>query len=307
MTAAAPEPRADAPPLRDLQRWMRWIVCDPRGVGPALAEPRPEGLHPLHRYRSPAPGGADWIAAGSPQERVARLDVYAEGYFARIAEALAEDFPNLHEVLGAQGFAKLVADYLKAWPARSWTLAEAGRGLAGFLAGHELMGEAPWLADLARWEWAMVLAFHADDGPALDVQALGTVAESAWAEARIALHPSVQLLSLDWPVPRLRDAIQEGTLAAIADTPPLRTHVAVWRQEGQAVSAELEPGAMHLLRRLGEQIPLAQVCEEATEVLADGTAQAAAERLMAWFAEWAGAGLFARIAFGDSAARHTKA
>lgn len=299
MAAAVSERQGPAPSLRELQCWMRWIVTDPRGVEAALAEPRPEGRHPPARYRSPAPAGAGWIAAASPEERRERLDVYAEGYFSRIAEALAADFPLLSEAVGPQGVAKLMADYLKEHPTRSWTFSEAGRRLPDFLAGNELAGDAPWLADLARWEWATLLAFHADDRPALDVAALQTIPESAWAGARIELHPSVQLLSLDWPVLRLRDAIREGTVAAEVQPPQSRTHVVVQRKNGEAESTELEPDAMHLLRRLGEGIPLGQVCEEAAGVLADGTEQAAAARLMNWFAEWMGTGLIVRITFPE--------
>ena len=74
------------PSLAELQKWLRWIVTDPRGVAPALAEPRPHGKG--RRYQEPAIQGLSWIEEQPPLTVTARLDIYAEAYFARIVEVL---------------------------------------------------------------------------------------------------------------------------------------------------------------------------------------------------------------------------
>jgi hypothetical protein len=271
-------------------------------VAAALANPQAEGLQPGNRYRAPEPGCQDWIGA-APGERIARLDVYAEAYFQRIVEALQADFPALARALGRRGFPKLVADYLKVRPTRSFTLSEGGRHLPGFVAENPPAVEARWLADLARLEWALVLAFHADDVPPITAADLRAVPEEVWPDARFMFDPALQLLALDWPVDALWLTHEgDGFPEAVAALAPIRTDLLVTRRVGTAVVERIDPTAAALLRALQQGDSLESVCTRAQQLLpgrpeADLTAQ-----VMAWFGGWIAAGLICRAVLPHEAA-----
>lgn len=294
-------PRVDpAPRLREVQRWMRWALTDPRGVAAALADPRPEHAVPAGRYRAPVLGGENWIEA--PADRVARLDVYAEGYFIRIADALAEDFPALRRAVGPANFLKLCADYLKHRPSRSWTLGEAGREFPEFIAAHPIAADARWLTDLARLEWAAVLAFHSSDEPALRADELQSVPEDRWAAARFGLDPSVQLLECGWPVQELweareGEAFQDAVNALKSEPTPL----VVYRTGGGAAVRRLDPPAFALLSAMAGGASLGELCARADGQFAAAEPGSAEARLMAWFGAWMQAGWIGRIDWEDAA------
>ena len=92
-----------------------------------------------------------------------RLDVYADMYFYRLRDCLAEDFPKLAELVGEARFHNLVTDYLLRHPSSHPSLRELGRRLPAFLADHAIAAEFPVAADLARLEWARVDVFDERD------------------------------------------------------------------------------------------------------------------------------------------------
>ena len=164
---------AKEPSLDELQHWMRWILTDPRGVDEALDNPRPsdeelpEGVsHPsawISRFTEPQPrclGEISDVPALSPR---ARLGIYAEGYFARLRDCLAGDFPALAARLGQETFQILIAEYLVEHPSRYATVAEVGRALPGFVSSHRFCQQYPFALDLTTLEWAVTEAFLATD------------------------------------------------------------------------------------------------------------------------------------------------
>ena len=95
-----------APALAELQTRLRTWITDARGL--ARAAP----------------------ALDASVRR--RLDVYAEGYFARLRDVLAEDFPRSSRMLGPLDFSVLVARYLVRHPSRTPNVAEVGEWLPEF-------------------------------------------------------------------------------------------------------------------------------------------------------------------------------
>jgi hypothetical protein len=125
--------------LENLQKWLQWIITDPRGVSDALENPNPkvEELEPLRfksennkfcmqRYQRPIVDCLSLIGFTPAFNREERLMIYAEAYFARISDSLAEDFSSVKRLVGEEGFLQLVSDYLKENPSRFESLAEVG-------------------------------------------------------------------------------------------------------------------------------------------------------------------------------------
>src|SRR5689334_13525809 len=133
------------PNLAQTQELFWRLIRAPEGVEAAVAELGARAELPL--------GLEAWIQGDERLGAVARLDVYANMYFCRLLECLAEDFPALHAMIGHESFHRLAADYLAAHPSRSPSLRVLGRALADFLDHHALSDAWPFAADLARFEW----------------------------------------------------------------------------------------------------------------------------------------------------------
>jgi hypothetical protein len=203
-----------------------------------------------------------------------RLEVYANAYFYRILDALKEDYGELAAALGHAGFHDLVTAYLLAHPPSHPSLRWAGARLARFLA-EERAAEPfrrrwPFAPDLARLEWALVDAFDAADAEILDRDALAALPPSAWADLRLAFHPSVRLLRLSYPVHRMRKgSAAEGAVTPPAAHAPEPTAILVWRSGERAQSRALEPLEADLLEAALGGARFGELCERAAEALGD--------------------------------------
>ncbi len=170
--------------LREVQELVWRLLVAPEGVAKGAAELRRAGVL----------AGDDLSFLVRSDQRlgaVERLDIYADMYFYRLRDCLAEDYPKLCSVLGAERFHNLVTDYLLAQPPTHFSLRELGRALPGFLASHPLSGELAALADLARLEWARVDVFDERDAPPLSRSRL---LEQPAAGLRFRLVPAARLL-----------------------------------------------------------------------------------------------------------------
>lgn len=223
------------------------------------------------------------IRPDGPLDPAGRLDVYAGMYQTRLRDALREDYPRVEAALGDRPFTALVRRYVARHPSTRPSLRDLGRSLAAFLEADR--PEAPWLADLARLEWARVEVFDAADAPPLTLDALRAVSAGNWPELRLVPVPSYRRLESPWPV---------HALWATPRRKPRRraTTIRVWREGFEVCHAAvgaLERAALPLLEQ-GE--PFARLCEAAEAALpaGGGTAEIGA-LLLRWVAD----GLLRRI------------
>ena len=177
--------------IREVQRLFLELVTAPEGVAKALEAREARG----------EPGRAAVAEIFSGDERMPageRLDVYANMYFFRLRDVLAEDFARTAGALGEARWHNLVTDYLLAHPPTSWSLRWAGEALPEFLRGHAYGAERPWLADVAALEQARNEAFQALDAPRLDPQSLAAVPPEEWPGLRFEALPGTALVESRW-------------------------------------------------------------------------------------------------------------
>lgn len=159
-------------------------------------------LTPEENMRAHGPDGramdqvaASFVAANSRLTPFERLEIYNRQYWLRILGALAEDFPALRAVVGAQRFEALSIAYLSAHPSRSFTLRNLGSKLAEWLIANPAhAGRRHALAvDVARIEWAFVEAFDSGERTPLTLDQIATLD----AGSKLGLQPHLQLMALD--------------------------------------------------------------------------------------------------------------
>jgi hypothetical protein len=123
----------------------------------------------------------------------------------------------------------------------------------------------PYLADVARLEWARQQAYLAADAAALDRQRLDEVAESAAGRLHLTLHPSLQLVISEHPVWDIwmfcqDDAPEHLELSGDGQA------VAVWREASRIGMKALAAGERQWLAALLAGEPLVAACEQALEM-----------------------------------------
>jgi hypothetical protein len=155
-------------------------------------------------------------AALAPQlrrpERGARgLAAYRANAGASAERALAAAYPVVQQLLGEESFGALARTlWLRHPPARG-DLAQWGEALAEFVAADPALAEEPYLADVARLEWALHQAASAADDEA-PVQGFdGLQDEAAWSHLRfvaragtalvISAHPIATIVQAHAPLP----------------------------------------------------------------------------------------------------------
>ncbi|MCX8072458.1 MAG: DNA-binding domain-containing protein [Candidatus Binatia bacterium] len=259
--------------LKRVQWLLSELIRAPEGVAPAVA-----GLSPDAR--------ALWEGLVRPYgqlDAVARLDIYANMYFFRIRDAVADDFPTLRATIGAERFHNLMTDYLLEHPSRSFTLRDVGRALPAFLRQHSLLHEWPWLADLAELEWAVVEAFDAADRPPAGEAELARVPAEVWGQCTLLWHPSLRVLACGYPVhlpwQRWQNDEEPGEVSAA------QTWLRIWRRDERVFVTAVSQEEAHILK---EQESLGALAER---LAAQWGEEAVAQRLATWLAEWVQAGI----------------
>ena len=228
-------------------------------------------------------GVASLIAPGPRANRDARLTVYYNAYRQRLVEALSTDFEALAALLGAEGFRTACAAHVEATPSPFRNIRWYGGGLAQFLASTPPWQQRVELAELARFEWTLTLAFDAADAPVLVFDDLAGLPPDAWSALRIQFHPSLQQLSLRSNAPALRLAVDGGSALPEVQLREDAVDWAIWRKAGnphfRSLSVE-ERWAIDAVRR-GEDFPA--LCEGLMDFTdPDGAPALAASLLRTW-------------------------
>jgi hypothetical protein len=277
-------PTPTPPELAALQRAVAGLVRAPEGVRAALAEAGDrEGR-----------GLGTWIRGDPRLGAVERLEIYAHAWFARLHEALGQDYEALAELVGPDGFHDLVKAYGIAHPSRHPSLRWAGAHLADYLEGdgaaEPFRARWPWAADLARLEWAISEAFDAADVALLTRADLAVRPAGAWADLALRLAPATRLVRVAWPVGEVR-AQAAGARCAARPAAPRASVLCVWRRDEEVHFRGLHALEAELLARVGKGDSFGALCERAAGALGAGDAPG---RMAALLAGWVDAGLLAR-------------
>jgi hypothetical protein len=179
----------------------------------------------------------------------ARLALYRHHVFTTLTDALATTFPVVCRLVDPRFFAYAADRYIREHPPAGACLFEYGADFAGFLAAFPATQHLPYLPDVARLEWALNRAYHADDAEPIDPEQLRAIAPVAMPRLVLHVHPSISLLHSAWPVDRIwrtnqpaperQPAEMERTTVDLDGDP---VHLEIRRVEDDAVMRRLDPG-----------------------------------------------------------------
>jgi hypothetical protein len=134
---------------------------------------------------------ADGIAPDS------RLSIYRNTYIGNLIGALRISYPAVRRLVGEEFFEGTAHAFIDAHPPQGAYLNAYGSELGNFLAQFPAAASLAYLPDVARLEWAVNDALHAEDASTLDPASLAAL--PADADPRFIAHPSVRLLRTQYP------------------------------------------------------------------------------------------------------------
>lgn len=271
--------------LSTVQKWFMSVTTHPESVQ-AGVEVHSEVVSALELGRVFRPS--------SDESLLDRLAIYHHGYFSRLEECLADDYPALKYALGDEAFSELCRDYVNAHPSSEPNLNGYGRALAGFIREPDL-NTASFFSELAQLEWASVEVLHALAPEPMSAQALPSIPPEALPSVCFKASEALRLFAFEYPANAYLQAFYEDRSPNIPG--PEASSVAVARSGYTIWRFDLNRAKFALLSRLTRGVPLGAAL--------DGI-EAGAIEVQAWFSEWAKYGLFAGIRFDphwqDSAA-----
>lgn len=157
-----------------------------------------------------------------------RLAIYGDAYRLRLIDALASNYPRLKQAIGDAGFNAIALRYIQTQRSHHPSIRWYGDRLSVLLASDR--ANEPWLAELAKWEWAVAAAFDARDAEIIDATSLAHIEPDQWSSLRLAFHPSLQRVDLHSNAAALFKAFTEES---VPPTPQVDTPSAwlIWRQD----------------------------------------------------------------------------
>ena len=207
-----------------------------------------------------------------------RLSIYANAYQLRIIEALATAYPNLKALLGDDLFNKTARAYIAAHPSTYRNMRWVGDEMAAYLT-HKLP-QYPVAAEMAQFEWALGLAFDAEENPSLQLQELATIAPETWGFLRFDLQPCVQLCHFKQNTVALWQALNTQ------QKPPKVLKQAaswlVWRQDLNAHFRSLSQEELFGLQQVQRGETFGDLCAQLEKTHQDQASQQAAQFLLGW-------------------------
>lgn len=266
-------------PLEALEHWFQSEV-----VGPHEGRTRKDSER--------AQSAIEHVKPSTTLAAEQRVEIYADMYFSRLHEVLAEEFRATRALCGADAFEKLVRAYLREQPSRHFSLNPLGRKLPTFLAGPYRMPKKALLADVARLENAISTAFDANEVAPLTSEDVARIAPDAWPSARVRFVDALELHAFDHCANAIVRALrQDETLPSLSKQ---RTFTVVWRKDWTVWRIDVTEPMFAMLIALREGQRFSEAIDRGSKLF-HGSPEELQAAIASSFGTWISEGFFARI------------
>ncbi len=275
----------DALELERIQHWMQALIMDPDGVRCGLRNPGDSRSLPYTNENL-----EELVLPSKQLDSVERLSIYANMYFSRLIEILAEEFPTVQHLFGKELFDEVVKEYVTRHPSTHYSLTWLGSKFPAYLADEvDDIPDLEFAANVATVERAMEDVFDARRVEPIQFEDLTAIPIERWGDVRLQTIPALRLLQLNYPVNAYISAVREDRHM---DTPVAApAYVAVYRHNYRVWRIDLDAQRFTLLAALhrGESFGSAlNLCAS----LPDTDPASLMDAVSDWFREWAAEGMF---------------
>ncbi|MFW5431852.1 MAG: DUF2063 domain-containing protein [Methylophilaceae bacterium] len=207
-----------------------------------------------------------------------RLGIYSDGYRLRIIEALANVYPNLKALLGDDLFDSTARAYIDDYPSTYRNMRWVGDHMCEHI--NITLPQYPIAAEMATFEWALGLAFDAEDAPVLTIQDLAAIPPEEWGSLYFEFHPSVNLIDLQWNVIPVWQALDNEK--APPTPKKINEPCLVWRSDLNSHYRSLDTLEYQAIQLITFGSSFGDLCESLYSTLEDAATQQAAQYLAGW-------------------------
>jgi hypothetical protein len=133
----------------------------------------------------------------------ARLQIYRHHILTSLTDVLQTTFPVICRLVDERFFRYAADAYIRQHPPTAPCLFEYGAHFPAFLAAFPPCLHLAYLADVARLEWALHVAWHTELRVPFDPTELADLAPHDVAQLTFQFDPSVMLLESPWPIDQI--------------------------------------------------------------------------------------------------------
>jgi hypothetical protein len=210
-------------------------------------------------------GGVVGAVASDGLSPAARVKVYWNHVFASLTDALEATYPVVCRLVDRRFFGFAADRFIRSHPPVGPCLFEYGGSFPDFLGSFPPCADHPYLADVARLEWAMNVALHAEESRAMEPAVLGEVQAEDVGRLVFRVDPSAAWLRSPWPVDRIWRANQPGVdPGAIVDLTAGPVRLEVRRRDDHVTLRAVVPADFALRSALGAGATLEAAADAAT-------------------------------------------
>jgi hypothetical protein len=192
-----------------------------------------------------------------------RIGIYRNNFLIGLGEALKANFPVTQQLLGGAFFEQAARRYILAHPPRRPCLFEYGAEFPDYLRDLPELSALPYIAEVARFEFARITAYNAPVERYVTSEMLGSLSPDRLDAVPIRLARHAQIIAATAPVLDLWSAHQapDPDLSAININPQPHS-LLVCRPDRTLVVQELDVAAVRFLSAAREAATLGAVAAQ---------------------------------------------
>jgi len=198
---------------------------------------------------------------GDSISAAARLRVHRHHIEQSLAAALAATFSTVQTIVGEDFFRAMARRYVAGDLPHQPVLAEYGAGFPAFIADYEPATSLPYLADVARLDWALNLAFHSVAANHLTAADLSSLPAERVAGLPLKLAPGAVVLHSSYPIDRIWQVSQPGAADESVALGAGGVSLLVLRREDDAAFVPVSEAEEAFLSALGRGETLERAAE----------------------------------------------
>lgn len=139
-----------------------------------------------------------------------RFNVYRNNFQTSLVDALAAIYPVVEQLVGREFFEFMADRYIRTYPSSSGNLHNLGHALPRFLGRFQAVSKLPYLAHVARLEWAYHTVFHAVAQSPFEPNALERIVAEDYPKLRFSFGTACRMVHSTFPIFRIWKLNQEG-------------------------------------------------------------------------------------------------
>ena len=195
-----------------------------------------------------------------------RFQVYRNNFIVLNGDAIAAMYPVIKRLVGDDAFRLLASSYVRRYPPMERTLLLYGDSFPDYLASIAELSALPYLADVARLEFAWTSAYHAVDAAGLAPEQMAALDNSEMAAVRLTPHPSMQLIASDYPLYRIWVSNQPDSLEQQVSLDEGSSRLIVIRPRLEVEVREVDAAEFIFMEHLSANATVAEAYESAVQV-----------------------------------------